>query len=109
MTAFPCGLIAKSYFNGSLTLNEDTFQLFNTDMKEIKINEKNITTVADYEFFNNYNDSSLQWADLKNEHFIVWMQMETFPTFRKLWGKVEEDLLKGTYLLRINNGKVIIT
>jgi hypothetical protein len=71
-------------------------------MKEIKINDKNITNPYDYNAFNNVNKST-QWFDVTNEHFIVWMQMETFPTFRKLWGKIEEDLLKGTYLLRINN------
>ena len=71
-------------------------------MKRININENNISNSYDNANFNNF-DSSLQWIDIKNEHFIVWMQMETFPTFRKLWGKIEEDLEKGTYLLRIKN------
>ncbi len=33
---------------------------------------------------------------------MVWMQMETFPNFRKLWGRIESDLL-GDYKLDIVN------
>ena len=35
------------------------------------------------------------------EHFIVWMRTAGLPNFRKLYGKVTEDLKKGTYELRI--------
>ena len=30
--------------------------------------------------------------DMTDEHFIVWMRTAGLPNFRKLWGKIEEDL-----------------
>jgi hypothetical protein len=29
--------------------------------------------------------------------------METFPNFRKLWGRIDNDLKKGEYTLKIDN------
>lgn len=40
---------------------------------------------------------------MTNEHFIVWMRTAGLPTFRKLWGKIEEDLPKGVYQIEIEN------
>ena len=40
---------------------------------------------------------------MENEHFIVWMQMETFPNFRKLWGRINQTLDPGNYTIYINN------
>lgn len=37
------------------------------------------------------------------EHFIVWMRTAGLPNFRKLWGRVEEDLGSGDYELVIYN------
>ena len=37
------------------------------------------------------------------EHFIVWMRTAGLPNFRKLWGRIETDLLPGTYQLQIVN------
>lgn len=34
-----------------------------------------------------------------NEHFIVWMRVATRPTFRKLYGYIEQDIPAGTELL----------
>ena len=39
------------------------------------------------------------------EHFIVWMQMETLPTFRKLWGRIPNGLSEGKYNLVIDDCK----
>jgi hypothetical protein len=33
-----------------------------------------------------------------NEHFIVWMRTAGLPTFRKLYGKIDQDLPAGTQL-----------
>ena len=38
---------------------------------------------------------------MEDEHFIVWMRTAAFPSFRKLWGKIENDLDKGTYTFQI--------
>jgi hypothetical protein len=37
------------------------------------------------------------------EHFIVWMRTAGLPNFRKLYGRVETDLLPGQYTMRIFN------
>ena len=52
----------------------------------------------------------------QNEHFIVWMRTAAFPSFRKLWGRIEmESILKdknvlprGTYTFHIDYSKFLI-
>jgi hypothetical protein len=39
------------------------------------------------------------------EHFINWMDMETFSTFRKLWGRIEIDLEPKLYKFEIIDSK----
>lgn len=41
------------------------------------------------------------------EHFIVWMQMESFQNFRKLWGKITKDLESDNYSIKVKNSKFI--
>jgi len=48
---------------------------------------------------------------LKNnlkEHFIVWMQIESFQNFRKLWGRIEEDIEPGNYTFLIHNSNIFV-
>lgn len=37
------------------------------------------------------------------EHFIVWMRTAGLPNFRKLWGRIDNGLKKGTYTVEIDN------
>ena len=37
------------------------------------------------------------------EHFIVWMRTAGLPNFRKLWGKISDNLVAGTYTVDITN------
>jgi hypothetical protein len=37
------------------------------------------------------------------EHFIVWMRTAGLPNFRKLFGKINTNLLKGTYTVTVTN------
>ena len=114
--AFPCGLVAKSYFN-------DTFELWtmveDQPSENITIADNDIAWDSDvkYKFKNLPGDwESKQWTDIENrklhssdeliiffviEHFIVWMRTAGLPNFRKLYGKVTEDLKKGKYELKI--------
>ena len=96
--AVPCGLIAKSYFN-------DTFSLSYSNNTIIEINQDNIAFKADKEkHFKNSQDPSKQWVDMTDEHFIVWMRPAAFPNFRKLWGRIYQDLKEGEELiLKITN------
>lgn len=101
--AIPCGLVAKSVFT-------DEYTLTTKEQKPITIKSKGIAWETDlkYKFFNIKDDTVpkdvkealkgktdkdfykyLQWYDMTDEHFIVWMRYAGLPTFRKLWGKIE--------------------
>jgi len=79
----------------------DTYSLYSSNKESIFINEKGISN--SYEKNNFYKNNLLyknkQWIDLENEHFIVWMTMETYKNFRKLWGRIEENLTPDNYTL----------
>lgn len=34
----------------------------------------------------------------RDEHFIVWMRPAALPNFRKLWGRINQDIPQGTIL-----------
>ena len=86
--AVPCGLIAKSFFN-------DRFVDWKVNGENITVNEKDIAWKADKELkYKNTNNMDMQWIDLTDEHFIVWMRPAGLPNFRKLWGRIENVDLK---------------
>lgn len=51
------------------------------------------------------NYTIAEWTDVANEHFIVWMQMESFPDFIKLYGRIDTDLPIGVYYFLIQSSK----
>ena len=83
--AYPCGLVAKSYFN-------DTFELYDDGRTNITIDDSNIAwkSDVDYKFENlaQANWEDIQWMDVTNQHFIVWMRTAGLPNFRKLYGVI---------------------
>jgi len=120
----PCGAIANSLFNDSITL-------FDENGTAIKLNRTGIAWESDkkYKFRNpDTGDKSLEdylkehtvsppaWRKnlweldlvdeknngLQNEDLIVWMRTAAFPNFRKLYRRIEQDLEKGKYKLRID-------
>ncbi|KAH7404314.1 hypothetical protein KP509_15G020400 [Ceratopteris richardii] len=113
----PCGLIAWSLFN-------DTYNI-SADGQQVTINKKGISWKSDREhkfgnvrpqyFPNNLprdlNGSLIGGASLdpnttlnEDEDLIVWMRTAALPTFRKLYGKIEQDLAAGSTLsITINN------
>lgn len=101
--AFPCGLIARSFFN-------DTYELYDSTFKDrIFINETNIALEYDRDLLYKLPDNTSNfiiednlWMNTTNEHFIVWMRSSGLPKFRKLWGRIENDLAKGEYIIKIN-------
>lgn len=44
----------------------------------------------------------------KKEHFIVWMRISPLNKFRKLWGRIYQDLLPGDYYMAIENSILFI-
>lgn len=96
--AVPCGFIAKTVFT-------DTFELYDINAQAtIPINEKGIAWPSDVELFKNTVDGNkTQWLDMTDEHFIVWMRPAGFPIFRKIWGKIEQNLKPGDYKFIIDS------
>jgi hypothetical protein len=58
-----------------------------------------------YKRFVNYTE--VQWMDVENEHFIVWMAMETYNKFRKLWGIIKQDLRPNNYTIIVEDSILI--
>ncbi|KAF6150595.1 hypothetical protein GIB67_022207, partial [Kingdonia uniflora] len=95
----PCGLIAWSLFN-------DTYTFVRRSV-ELKVNRKNISWKSDrnHKFgkhvypFNFQNSSLIGGGKLDpalplsdQEDLIVWMRTAALPSFRKLYGRIEEDI-----------------
>ncbi|MED6217427.1 ALA-interacting subunit 3 [Stylosanthes scabra] len=98
----PCGLIAWSLFN-------DTYS-FSVNNRNLAVNKKGISWKSDRDhkfgkdvFPKNFQNSSIIGGASLNESIplrdqedlIVWMRTAALPTFRKLYGKIEEDLNEG--------------
>ncbi len=49
-----------------------------------------------------------QYFNMTDEHFIVWMQMESFPDFIKLYGRIDQNLDVGNYTIKIKSGIIIL-
>ena len=46
----------------------------------------------------------IQWLDMTDEHFIVWMRAAAQSTFRKLWGRINVELNEeDEFYLQIQN------
>lgn len=71
------------------------------------MNEDNIAWKSDREKFKNQDREdwkSVQWLDVENQHFIVWMRTAGLPTFRKLFAAIDDqDLKAGNYTLKVHN------
>uniref|UniRef100_A0A5B6Z152 ALA-interacting subunit n=1 Tax=Davidia involucrata TaxID=16924 RepID=A0A5B6Z152_DAVIN len=95
----PCGLIAWSLFNDTFTFSRGT--------EELRVSRKNIAWKSDRDHkfgkqvypFNFQNGSLIGGGKLDQniplsdqEDLIVWMRTAALPSFRKLYGRIEEDL-----------------
>lgn len=89
--------IARTFFN-------DTFALYQNNT-QIPINETGISWPGDkgYKYKRATNSESTQWIDPEDEHFIVWMRASGLPNFKKMWGRIEQDLDAGEYTVVITN------
>ena len=96
--AHPCGLIAKSFFNDTFKLKKQG----SDDVDDIIILDEDIAWSVDKKKYKNYN-LSIQWVNVEDERFMVWMRQAAMPDFRKPWGKINKDLKRGNYILTIQN------
>ena len=96
--AHPCGLIARSFFNDTYKLKKQG------ENEEIIITANNIAWSIDKKKYkNSENYTEHQWINVENERFIVWMRPAALPDFRKPWGRIEKELIKGNYTVSITN------
>lgn len=117
---YPCGLIANSYFNDTIS------DLYFPDTQTIVVDfsDKEISLKADSELYKKspYNFDEILpppfWEDhypnkqytedfpppdlSENQHFHVWMRIAALPTFRKLYGiNKKTKMMVGTYEVQI--------
>lgn len=102
--AFPCGAMARSFFNDSFVLEK--LDSSGKSAGEISISAKNVAWSQDPgKRFKNLpeNKKDDQWMDVEDERFNVWMRAALTSRFRKLWGRVLVDLPAGNYKIVIAN------
>ncbi|OQR73013.1 cell cycle control protein 50A-like [Tropilaelaps mercedesae] len=116
----PCGAIANSLFNDTITLEYKDPK--NNNWKEVSLLRDQISWYTDkYVKFHNatsyngtakppaWNKTIAEMGGFTNEDLIVWMRTAALPTFRKLYARVDHDfhsewpfkLPKGEYRARI--------
>ena len=94
--AIPCGLMAKTFFNDSYN--------FSINNEPIDVDSSDIAFDKDKDLYSKNINKAIQWHDLTDQHFIVWMRPSGLPNPRKLWGKIDRDLKKGDNIsIFINN------
>ena len=59
--------------------------------------------------YETYPDIISPIEGVKNEHFIVWMRIATQPTFRKLYGWIDQPIAEGTELVFRTNSNFVVT
>lgn len=113
-SVYPCGLQASSFFN-------DTYEVTGTSIEDgrpIVLDESGIAWDSDYRRFKNPagwpNPDSTLWLNerfpqvinnqgVHNEHFAVWVRVDSFTEVRKKYGQIKQKLLKGQNLtIKIN-------
>lgn len=124
----PCGAIANSMFNDSLTLydagKDEQLNLIKTGIawpsdSKLKFNNPSGKLDGTDAFKNTvkppyWTKNVWQLSDVpgnngyENEDLIVWMRSAAFPTFRKLYGKIDHNMSgfkfsfpKGRYYLKV--------
>ena len=90
--ANPCGLLSKYYPRDKYL----KLVSVNAKNKTYKIETKGIEDEA-YSVNFKKNSSQKQWTDVEDPRFINWMKNSSRNRFRKLWGKINDDLKAGKY------------
>lgn len=98
--ADPCGMVAYSIFN-------DTYIILKPDGSTLtSLTTDGIAWPSDSVRYKLTNPST-QWLNLTDPRVMNWMRIASLPDFRKLWGKINENLLAGSYTIQITNSKIL--
>ena len=97
-TANPCGLIAYTVFNDSYVLSNSS--------GPITISSTGIAWPSDLNRYKISNASQM-WYNVTDERFMVWMRIAALADFRKLWGRIDGNLIPGNYTLNIVNSNIL--
>lgn len=124
----PCGMIANSLFNDTFQLfmvsqnSDERIDLLETDIawptdKEAKYKNPSRRVFANSSHPPYWRKNALELDPYhqgnngyKNEHLMVWLRTAAFPSFKKLWARVDHDqnilwrtkLPKGRYAILID-------
>ncbi len=97
--ADPCGMVAYSIFN-------DTYIIVKPDGSTLSsLTTEGIAWPSDSARYKLTNPST-QWLNLTDPRVMNWMRIASLPDFKKLWGKINEDLPSGSYTIQITNSKI---
>lgn len=101
--AYPCGMVAYSLFNDSFTLEYP-------NGSDVTILNSGIAWPSDKKKYKyEASDEPKMWTDITDERFMNWMRIAAMSTFRKLWGRVEANLISGNYTLVVNSRIFFLT
>jgi hypothetical protein len=68
----------------------------------VDISDTGIDWPSDDKYFSPKLQSQM-WLDTSNERVRVWMRVAALPDFKKLWGRINADMVPGNYILNISN------
>jgi len=95
--SYPCGLLPKNY-------PMDTFWFFSGKTGEqINLSTKNIAWHGFEGTKFKSTNKSREWVDVEDERFINWMRPNTLSNVYKAWGRFEQSLIPGEYIVKIYN------
>ena len=107
----PCGSIANSFFNDVFTVSNFELNEHDISWKYDREKYKNPSQYDETKYkylYQTYEgiipkeasddpkSASFYGGGVENEHFIVWMRAAALPRFRKLYGRIEEDIPAGS-------------
>ncbi|KAH7646916.1 Cdc50p like membrane [Cryptosporidium bovis] len=95
----PCGLSSLTFFN-------DEFDLLkvngNGSKEKIEISFENSFLRNDFSMFAiPFNDK--MWIKTTDIHYRTWMHGAWLPNFKMVWGKIEQNLRKGLYEIKMRH------
>lgn len=101
----PCGAVPMSVFNDTFTFSSNFPEVFDDDITLPTFNDLFKPANKIYDTANHWMNKDLFENEQTNPHFINWVQLAPFSTFRKLYYRTRDNatLVKGNYSVEIQN------